>query len=190
LTIERRSGRSAGGKPAENGGSRRTGVPADRASSGRSGASRPAPGARRATGDAGDASAMEQAKQRLVMFMFVGTGVLIPVLIGLLIWKKPWESPPPPPPKVTIDENVKVTEVKKMREKAAKTFAEAKKLTDQKARNAKIREALDLLGEGVDKLQELSEKYQGEEYDQVFEPLMNGMTQDMKSYREAIRLQE
>jgi Tfp pilus assembly protein PilN len=159
------------------------------AGSGRAGADRRRPEA--APGGGAGAAALERAKQQVKFFMFVGSGVLLLLLIVLLIIRGPeiFGSSPQPIPAETIKDDLKIDEIKELRAKAARQFAAAKKMEGAKERNAQIRKALETLAEAQEKLQALSElpKYKGEEYDQVFEPIQAGMSQDMKTYRDAIR---
>ncbi len=187
MTQDRRGGRGAG----RNGTGPRAaeGRGGARASAGaaRSAGERRSPAASGASAGAGPLGSLERAKQQLKLFMFVGSGVLVLVVIVLLFVRKPWESAPPPPPPVVIKDEDKVAEVRALREKASKTFAAAQRLEDVRARNEKIREALEILSEAQEKLTAISEKYPGEDWDQVFEPLQSKISQDVKSYRDAIR---
>lgn len=124
--------------------------------------------------------------------MFYGTGVLVIVCIFLVIYK--WgaitQAPAPPQKKVVIREDLQLEEVKKIEEKAARMFADAKRIKDDAERNKAIRAAMDTLSGAIEKAQAMSEqpKYQGEDYDQVFGPLIDRMMQEMKTYRDAIKV--
>jgi hypothetical protein len=189
LSVERRSGRNAG-NAGKGGSSSRP--PAGPGRSDRVPGKPPSP-RRGAEGAPGGASARAggvgaKAGAGYKQLMIIGTPVLLVLMIGLLVWKAPWESPPPPPKRAVIDDNVKLDEVKEIAAKAAKKFAERERANDREERNKVIRAAIGILGEAQDKLSALSEKYPDEDHNQVFEPVQNKISQELKTYREALRL--
>ena len=90
---------------------------------------------------------------------------------------------------VVKDENKDLEAIDEIAKRAATQFAAARKIPDQAARNKAIRGAMETLAGAQEKLQTMSElpKYQGEEFELVFGPRFTRMTQEMKTYRDAIK---
>lgn len=138
---------------------------------------------------AGDDDQPSAAKQ----VMFYGTGVLIVVVLVLVVLRWDAITAPPQkeqPKKIVKDDNLELEAIDVLSTKAAKQFAEAKRLGDDDARNRAIDVALKTLDEAQAKLEKMSEmpKYQGEEYDLVFQPKLQRIIQERKAYREAKRV--
>jgi hypothetical protein len=119
---------------------------------------------------------------------FYGTGALFVLVIALLIVK--WDAltapPKQPPKKVVINENDKIDAAEELAKKAAMQFVEAKKIKDDAARDKAIQAAIDTLNTAQERLEAMSDKYKGEDYDQVFEPRLNRIIQERKQYRDAL----
>lgn len=140
---------------------------------------------------AGDDDAEAQASM-FRKIMFFGTGVLVVLCIVLVVvkWGAITQPPPKPQKKVVIDENKDVEAIKDLEGKAARMFADAKRVKGDVERNKAIRAAMDVLSEAMAKCEKMSEnpKYKGEEFDAVFGPLLDRMTQEMKTFRDAIKV--
>jgi hypothetical protein len=132
-------------------------------------------------------SAADKAKQQYMKVMFIGTPILLVLLVGLLIWKKPWEENAPPPPAQKIYDDEKIQEVKELGSKAAKRFSQAKAASTMAEKRRGIDEAISLNRQALDKLSALSDldRYKDESYDAVFEPIQNKLQLEYKVYREA-----
>jgi hypothetical protein len=119
--------------------------------------------------------------------MFYGSGALFVIMIILVIFK--WgaitaDNTPPPKPKA-IDHGAILKDIDQMGKDAAVMFNKALKEPSDEAKVKGIRAAMEKLSAAIEKLDQMSNRkeYRGEDFDQVFEPMMNRMTQEMTAYR-------
>lgn len=136
---------------------------------------------------AADGGASSKAKEQYKQLMFIGTPLLLVLVIGLLVWKAPWQDGPPRPKAQVIDDTLPLQEADAMAKSAAKKYGEAMKITDDGARYKMLVEAISLNRQALDKLAALSqsERYSADGFDGVFEPRINKLQQEFKIYGDA-----
>jgi hypothetical protein len=129
-------------------------------------------------------------KATLRKVMFFGTAALTVLCIGLFIWKAPiiFGEKPVAPKKVVIDENQDFAKWDEMARDARKKFAAAERLTDSALKQKGIQEAIDTVVAAREGLHEMGQqpRYQGEDFDAVFEPKIHKMTQELKVFKDAL----
>jgi len=170
----------SGKRPATGVSSKRT-APASANRSSRSGRTQPKE-------ESGDDQAM------IKKVMFIGSAVLVVALVVLMIvkWNALFGPKKVPPKAVVVDETKQLDEVDVLAKKAADQFAAAKKISSTAERNKAIRAAIETLAAAQEKLVEMSERpqYRGGDYDQVFDERQHRLSQEMKYYRDSIKIGE
>ena len=188
MSLDRRPAKGGSARQPTGGGSSRQPArsSARRPAPESSGRSRPSSGRTRGREEE-DGEAEEISLIKKVLFF--GTLVLVPIVLGLLVWRGTREEPKPPPKPAVIDHTKIVTEVEDMAKDAAVMFSRAMKQTSDEDKVKGIRAAKEKLSAAQEKLEELSgrKEYQGPDYDAVFEPQRNRMAQEMKAYHEALK---
>ena len=203
MSSERPSGR--GPLP---GGSGRSGKPARPAPTGtpfsdrvgarspQSNSTRPPGAAARGLTSSGRAAAgapeEDAHASRLKKGVLYATGGLFILFLLLLVVRGPalyrWITSSGEPGKHTvIDDNIRLGEVDRIAERAAREFEAAMRLPNRADRAKGIRKALETLSQAEEKLQELSEKYTSDDYDSVFKDKQQRMTEERILYRTELK---
>jgi hypothetical protein len=125
--------------------------------------------------------------------MFFGTGALVLVVLILVVarWgaiQSQFQEPPKQAAPVVKDDNVELEGMKKEAQTARKMFNDSMRMADGSAKVASLQSAIEHMEKVRDKIDAMGQqaRYQSEDFDQVFGPLIDKIVLELREARESL----